>query len=294
MKTEKSRQDLPDSLLPLMASSLRVEAFSQGRTRLKPFHCPEQFLARAIPGINLYENGGIRFERYGYSPVEIQAGDALILPAHQPQRVFNLRPGHTVSIWYSIRLSILDTIDPFDLLVLPVKLPAAAAGKIAELSRVQQGRPEKKERNFLHTLGAQHQLAMELFMLVLAVSKLKPDVEDRVLRRNRIQPVLQYMQRHLGHKLTTALLARRIALSEPRFFEVFRQSTGMSPGKYLQQLRLRKAQELLMTSDLRISEIGSQVGYGDAFHFSRIFKKYSGISPEKFRCQFQSDSSAGH
>ena len=77
--------------------------------------------------------------------------------------------------------------------------------------------------------------------------------------------------------------AERLSVSYVHFRRLFRQVTGWSPGQYLLECRLRHAEKLLMTSRLRISEISSECGFEDEFHFSRIFKKHRAMSPSRLR-----------
>jgi AraC-like DNA-binding protein len=59
--------------------------------------------------------------------------------------------------------------------------------------------------------------------------------------------------------------------------------TGMSINKYLRSLRLRKAQEMLATSGLNISDVAYAVGFEDPKYFSRVFSEEFGMSPVNYR-----------
>jgi transcriptional regulator GlxA family with amidase domain len=59
----------------------------------------------------------------------------------------------------------------------------------------------------------------------------------------------------------------------------------MAPLEYVKQIRLKKAQTLLADTGENVESIGSAVGYGDAIHFSRQFKAFSGMSPRDYRKQ---------
>ena len=61
------------------------------------------------------------------------------------------------------------------------------------------------------------------------------------------------------------------------------QETGKNFIEYLTEIRLKNARELLQNSQLSIKEICVQSGYGDPNYFSRIFKKYEGVTPSEFR-----------
>ena len=58
---------------------------------------------------------------------------------------------------------------------------------------------------------------------------------------------------------------------------------GVSPQQYLIDLRLRNARDLLISTDLSISEVARSVGYDDPLYFSRLYRKHYGLSPRESR-----------
>jgi YesN/AraC family two-component response regulator len=69
-------------------------------------------------------------------------------------------------------------------------------------------------------------------------------------------------------------------LSPVYISKIFKEETGESPINYLIKIRLEKAKEILVNSGGgSIKSIANQVGYEDVYHFSKLFKKYYGISP---------------
>lgn len=77
--------------------------------------------------------------------------------------------------------------------------------------------------------------------------------------------------------------ARRRSLSYSQFRFLYKQMTGSPPWRFLLECRLRKAEELLLSTTLRISEIAHLCGFEDEFHFSRTFHRSRGLSPTLFR-----------
>jgi transcriptional regulator GlxA family with amidase domain len=63
----------------------------------------------------------------------------------------------------------------------------------------------------------------------------------------------------------------------------FQQALGVPPYEWILTTRMRRAQQLLATTTLRVKEIAGRVGFEDAFQFSRIFKQRIGRSPREFR-----------
>ena len=89
-----------------------------------------------------------------------------------------------------------------------------------------------------------------------------------------------------AHCLSTRNLADYAAqagMSESRFCDAFSKAFSISPIHYRNFCRLEHARELLESTQLRVSEIAERCGFGDAFHFSKSFKKHSGSSPRDYR-----------
>jgi two-component system response regulator YesN len=87
----------------------------------------------------------------------------------------------------------------------------------------------------------------------------------------------------LGVNITIEKIAREIPMNPTYFCEYFKSQTGVTILDYVTKTRLEKAKELLVTSDLKIYDIAEQVGYADTKYFSKLFKKYYGEVPSKFK-----------
>ena len=78
-------------------------------------------------------------------------------------------------------------------------------------------------------------------------------------------------------------MVRFIGFSRGYLTTAFKRVYGISVQEYLLRVRMQKAKELLKATELQIQEIGERVGYEDQLNFSRIFRKYEGISPSEYR-----------
>ena len=95
-----------------------------------------------------------------------------------------------------------------------------------------------------------------------------------------------YLSQHFTNpNLLLQDVAREVCMSNSRFSTVFAQETGFTFTEYLAQLRLGKAKELLLATDMRSSQIALEVGYSDPHYFSYLFKKAAGMTPSEFRRQ---------
>ncbi|MEL6671870.1 MAG: AraC family transcriptional regulator [Bacteroidota bacterium] len=82
---------------------------------------------------------------------------------------------------------------------------------------------------------------------------------------------------------TLALLARTVGLNEYKLKKGFRQVIGTTVFGYVHQLRMQRAQQLLLSSELTAKEIAYETGYSSPQHFARAFKREFGVSPNRMR-----------
>ena len=98
-----------------------------------------------------------------------------------------------------------------------------------------------------------------------------------------VQQVIQTMLEQISARCSLDDFARRANMSESAFAHGFRAKTGYSPIDYFLRLKIQKACELLETSTLQIGEISRSLGYEDQYYFSRLFKKFMGVSPSQYQ-----------
>ncbi|MBL8991964.1 MAG: helix-turn-helix domain-containing protein [Spirochaetia bacterium] len=104
--------------------------------------------------------------------------------------------------------------------------------------------------------------------------------EDENLVADLKHVLIQNMTKS-GFRIQEALL--RTGLSETGAHKVFKKATGISPLQYLIDLRIQEGRRLLEITDLSVREIAGHSGFADPFHFSRAFRKKTGLSPAQFR-----------
>ena len=100
-----------------------------------------------------------------------------------------------------------------------------------------------------------------------------------------VQEAIRLLYAGFHTPLSIGSLARGLGCSVGYFQRVFRRTTGVSPGRYLAQVRLQHAVMWLESSDLPIAELAAKVGYVDPLYFSRVIRKAVGCSPSEFRAR---------
>ena len=103
------------------------------------------------------------------------------------------------------------------------------------------------------------------------------------LQRQRVECIREYLREHLRDNPTTADLAQAAGVSSSHLIRLFGEATGLSPRRYLFELRIEKARELLSTTEMPIAEIALEVGFFDQSHLNRVFKQIVACTPHEYR-----------
>ena len=101
------------------------------------------------------------------------------------------------------------------------------------------------------------------------------------MSRANLVDALAYIEANFDKTVSLAQLADLSALSVSRFATVFREQFGLSPYKYLCELRVRRAQTLLLAG-VPGSVVATEVGFFDQSHLARHFKRFCGMTPSTY------------
>lgn len=99
----------------------------------------------------------------------------------------------------------------------------------------------------------------------------------------RMQNAATYIKENCHTSLTLAAIATMYGFTKEYFSTIFKETTGFGFNEYLNQMRIAKSINLLTTTLLSITEISNQCGFNDSNYFSAVFKKITGMPPQKFR-----------
>lgn len=117
-----------------------------------------------------------------------------------------------------------------------------------------------------------------------AVKSLPAEAPDEKHFFSRIQ---SYLQLHYAEELTLEQVAETFHFSASHFSRLFRKYFRESFVKYLNDLRIAEAKQLLVSTDTKVFEIGKQVGFQDSRYFYKVFKKLTGFQPSAYREHFK-------
>ncbi|MDQ0112625.1 helix-turn-helix domain-containing protein [Paenibacillus harenae] len=106
----------------------------------------------------------------------------------------------------------------------------------------------------------------------------------------RFRPVLDYIDMHLHEKIGVEEACALLNLSYHYFIKYFKKTMGLSFVEYVNYKRIKKAELLLLTSDLNIMDVSCEVGITNMAQFYKLFKRHNGCSPREFKLHMRSGS----
>lgn len=98
----------------------------------------------------------------------------------------------------------------------------------------------------------------------------------------KVHELLNYINAHYPEQITSGMIEEKFACNFDYLNRVFKKNIGKTIFVYLNETRIHHARELLGTAPMKISAIGYRVGFRDECYFSKVFKKYTGMSPVQY------------
>jgi AraC-like DNA-binding protein len=134
-------------------------------------------------------------------------------------------------------------------------------------------------------------MMMRTSLLALILSQLLSEpgasVDRTTVATIDFDPMFDWLQSRLDQTTSLNQMSQFVNLSSSHFRAVFSRQLGVSPGQYLQQLRLTEAYRLLRETQLTIKQISRRISYDDIAHFYRFFSQHDKLTPAAYRKRFQ-------
>lgn len=157
---------------------------------------------------------------------------------------------------------------------------------------------QKEILNLLHRIEKEYKnesnsdLYLQLLLselLILINRQENPPLESHTLllktneKFQKLSQIIDYINKNYHKELSLNSLANSFYMSAPYLSRLFTEGTGIHLTAYISYIRIQKAQELLIHSSLRITEISEQVGFQTSNHFGKVFREIVGTSPSSYR-----------
>ncbi|WP_258000370.1 helix-turn-helix transcriptional regulator [Bacillus sp. Marseille-P3661] len=105
-----------------------------------------------------------------------------------------------------------------------------------------------------------------------------------MVKNSFVLQAIEFIHNHYADDITVNLIAERLNISNSYLSQMFTKEMGISPIKYLVAYRIQKAKELISSSDdLLVAEVAAKVGFFEVKHFSKTFKKVTGLTPMQYK-----------
>ena len=104
-----------------------------------------------------------------------------------------------------------------------------------------------------------------------------------IKNREIMKKAVSYISQHYNEPISLNYVANEVHLNPAYFSTLFKKEIGLSFKEYLNQVRIEESKRLLTNSNFSIIDIAIAVGFEDQSYFSKVFKKYTGMTPKQFR-----------
>ncbi len=231
------------------------------RTRIARFNHPAPPFCRLF----LFRKGGGRLRvRQGLH--RLRPGIFYLLPASWP---FVVTYDPAELIWFHLHIHDQSGLSLFD-----------------HETGLQQVRDSELARAIWRQDKAQASIACRMLVMHVLTRFIQRGLDElvrRTGRTRRFHVLLDWIRTEPPATLTVEALAGRMHLSRSTLSRAFRQTMGVPLKRYIQDVGLRKAQELLIYEDLTVEQIAYALGYQDPAYFHRVFRRQIGQTPAAFR-----------
>ena len=220
--------------------------------------------------------GGLEFE-YNNQNVKAQKGSCYIMP---PDLFLTARPiNKPFLVWIEINGPV------------SVKAIQKVSGKSNNLVlnkfTLEQMKHILTIAHLLHEHPYGYELSVHNNLWGFLANSIYPGNPSSRSVTQEIQNVIVYLKNQKTiENCTLHQLAQIAGLPVETFRKRFLNETGESPIKYLLKTKIKRAKELLSIKGLTLKEVAQETGFDDPYYFSRIFKKYEGLSPTEYRKRF--------
>ncbi|MEO0408592.1 MAG: AraC family transcriptional regulator [Cyanobacteria bacterium P01_A01_bin.135] len=249
-----------------------------------PEHAPKQY----IIGIDLGWPGDLK-ARPERSPVITPGhGESCIYPANHPFKERWPKDAEFIDLYLDpafLACVASEFVDLDRLEIAPQRTvydPFLRQVGLLLKSELEQGGGASPVGSQLYVESMATTLAMHL-LKHYATTKRPVQTPQEGLSPAHLRRVMAYIHEHLACDLSLVEVAGVVPLSAHYFATLFKQSTGETLLQYITRRRMERAKALLAKRTLAIADVGQQVGFRDQSYFTKVFRRYSNMTPKAYR-----------
>lgn len=240
-----------------------------------------------------YIASGTADYRVGADEFQLQAGDLLVIGPNDPHVCLGWRGERFVAIF---RRSLLRKTNlavrcggSVGLEVAGVRIPSRTQVVPWRRTAVEYLLDRLQEESFGGQRAKHSMCAALLAQLLLELARSESERCDTSAAppdssaRRMVERLAVIVQADLANHWTLAELVKRSGYSSTQLSVLFRRATGLSPCQWISQERVHRACQLLAHTDKTAMQIASEVGFGTRSQFHRVFRQFTGTTPERYR-----------
>ncbi|HOJ09370.1 MAG TPA: AraC family transcriptional regulator [Clostridiales bacterium] len=249
-------------------------------------HCPENW--RDIDYVPDYNKlyficDGEGWLKVGVKEYYPQPGQLFFMPAGIKQSYSTISTNTFTKYWCHFTAKIGD-INFFDIIKTPLFIDVENCNTLETLFKKLIGHYEGR--------GTASPLYAQAALMEIVAYFLESIPEDKIYLSSsssieKLSKILEYIESNITEDITIDQLAKMASFHPNYFIRFFKKNTGTSPAHYINKVKMDKAKNLLGITDLSVTSIGEAIGFSDVYHFSKIFKNYTGFSPTEYRKVFR-------
>lgn len=234
-----------------------------------------------------YAIAGSAFVQMGDRRWALREGEMLLYKPGTPQ---DYGMDENIGYWDHIWACFIPPATWLELLEWPVLIPGLMHLSLPPNSRAHVQSQLDSARLHMHRSWERKKMfAMNLLESVFLWCDRSNPVRAKAQMDPRLRAVLEHIYLDYARAQRLTKLSELVGLSPSRLSQLFKKHLGLSPAKFLERIRLDRAEELLLANERRtLAEIAEGIGFSNAFHLSSVFKRRRGLSPKAFRQKSES------
>ncbi|RLD86012.1 MAG: hypothetical protein DRJ07_01785 [Bacteroidetes bacterium] len=229
---------------------------------------------------------GSQYYVVGNESYFLKGGDVLITPPNTIHGTSGFPEEKGSLFWMIIHVP----KETFRILNLTPKESELLVNKLLNLDRIHfKGGSEMKKMlravfklyNKKNDLLTKIEMTNHILNFLLSVIHCSEKKENKSISTD-MEFCCKFIESNIFQNIYINNLAKKVNLSESRFKHKFKEEIGMPPNEYIIKLKIKKAKELMLRTDISITNLAYDLGFSTSSYFSTVFKKYQGISPTTY------------
>ena len=239
--------------------------------------------------------GSIQF-LIGTSQIELHGGEAIFINSQMLHRAWNVKeqscPYHSI-VFHPLLIGGNETSVFWRKYIQPIIIHTALPYMILRedngwqssvIDWIEEAWREMKSREEGYEFEVRRCLSNCVFKVYQnSDGYMSPPSEIQIRKQERTKTMILFIEEHMAEEITISDIAASAYISSTECMRCFKEILHTTPIRFLKQIRLRRAEKLLSSTDLKVEEIGLKCGFHEMSYFARSFRKEYGANPLSYR-----------